>query len=225
MKVTWRSEAICLLLLVAMFVAAGVTWSSAPDRIPAHWGTSGEPDRYAGKFEGLLGPPLMALGIYILFLVLPRIDPRKENYARFQGVYTVLKTLMVAFMAGLLGIVVLWARGVQVDTGVAVMLMAGLLIMVIGNFMGKVRPNWFVGIKTPWALSSEESWNKTHRLGGKLFVIWGLALAIAAPFHNALAFSALSAGMLGLIVCLYLYSYLIWRKDPAAGPAKFLKRD
>ncbi len=88
MKINWRTEAVSLLLLLAMFVAAGVVWPSAPDRIPIHWGTSGEPDGYAGKAVGLLLEPLMALGIYVLLLVLPRVDPRGENYARFQGVWT-----------------------------------------------------------------------------------------------------------------------------------------
>ena len=226
MKVTWRSEAICLLLLVAMFVAAGVTWSSAPDRIPVHWGVSDEPDRYAGKFEGLLLLPLVALGLYVLLLVLPRVDPRKEHYARFQGVYTILRTLIVAIMAGTFAIVVLWARGVHVDTFVVVGLMIGLLFMVLGNYMGKLRSTWFVGIRTPWTLSSEESWNKTHRLGGRLFFVFGLALAIGVPLGKQWAASyMIPAGVFGLVLILYVYSYLVCRKDPAANHAKNARQE
>jgi uncharacterized membrane protein len=225
MKLTWRSEAICLLLLVAMFVAAGVMWSSAPDTIPTHWGDSGEPDSYGGKFEGLLLLPLIALGIYVLLLVLPRVDPRREHYARFQGAWTVLRTVIVAVFAGVYGVVVLWVKGVHVDTFVVVGLMIGLLFMVLGNYMGKLRSTWFVGIRTPWTLSSEESWNKTHRLGGKLVFLLGLALVVFALFQKQWVSSyIIPAGLFGLILILYLYSYLVWRRDPAAGPAKTIKR-
>lgn len=215
MKISWRSEAISLFLLVAMFVVAGVTWSVAPDSIPVHWSITGEPDRYGGKFEGLLGPPLIALGLYALLLLLPRIDPRYAHYARFWGVYLVLRTVIVAFMAGVHGVIVLWARGVPVDTGLVVLLMIGLLLMVIGNYLGKLRSTWFVGIRTPWTLSSEESWNKTHRLGGRAFVGLGLALMIVSPFQNPWALyvvAALGAVSLTLLVA---YSYYAWRADPA----------
>ena len=225
-KINWRTEAVSLLLLLAMFVAAGVVWPSAPDRIPVHWGVSGEPDRYAGKFEGLLLLSLVALGLYVLLLVLPRVDPRKEHYARFQGVYTILRTLIVAIMAGTFAIVVLWARGVHVDTFVVVGLMIGLLFMVLGNYMGKLRSTWFVGIRTPWTLSSEESWNKTHRLGGRLFFVFGLALAIGVPLGKQWAASyMIPAGVFGLVLILYVYSYLVWRKDPAANHAKNARQE
>lgn len=225
-KISWRSEAVSLLLLAAMFVAAGVVWPSAPDEIPTHWGGSGEPDSYGGKFEGLLLLPLIALGIYVLLLVVPRVDPRREHYARFLGVYTILRTVIVAVLAGTYGVVVLWAKGVHVDTFVVVGLMMGLLFMVLGNFMGKLRSTWFVGIRTPWTLSSEESWNKTHRLGGWLFVIYGLSLAIAVPLGKGWAATyVIPAGLFGLIAILCLYSYLIWRKDPAANHAKNAKQE
>jgi uncharacterized membrane protein len=226
MKTSWRSEALSLLLLVAMFVAAGVVWPSAPDEIPTHFGGSGEPDSYGGKFEGLLILPLSALGLYVLLLVLPRVDPRKEHYARFQGAWTAIRTVFVAFFAGVYGVVVLRAKGVHVDTLVVVGLMLGLFLMVLGNYFGKLRSTWFVGIRTPYTLSSEEAWNKTHRLGGKLLFLFGLALAVLALFHKEWVSSyTIPAGLFGLILILYLYSYLVWRKDTAAGPAKFLKRD
>jgi uncharacterized membrane protein len=187
---------------------------------------SGEPDSYGGKFEGLLLLPLIALGIYVLLLVLPRVDPRREHYARFQGAWTVLRTVIVAVFAGVYGVVVLWVKGVHVDTFVVVGLMIGLLFMVLGNYMGKLRSTWFVGIRTPWTLSSEESWNKTHRLGGRLFFVFGLALAIGVPLGKQWAASyMIPAGVFGLVLILYVYSYLVWRKDPAANHAKNARQE
>ena len=216
LKTNWRSEVVSLFLLVAMFVLAGVTWSMAPDEIPVHWGIGGDPDRYGSRFEGLLLTPLIALGIYGLMLVLPRIDPRRAHYERFSDVYALLRTAIVALMAGIHLIMVLWARDVPVDTGLATPLIIGLLLIVIGNYLGKLRSTWFVGIRTPWTLSSEESWNKTHRLGGKLFVAVGLALVIASPFQNLWTLYAIGAMGLAALVLLTAYSYYVWRADPAA---------
>lgn len=216
LKTNWRSELVSLFLLVAMFVLAGVTWSTAPDEIPVHWGIGGEPDRYGGRFEGLLLAPLIALGMYGLLLVLPKIDPRRAHYERFSDVYALLRTAIVALLAGIHLIMVLWARDVPVDTGLATPLMIGLLLMVLGNYLGKLRSTWFVGIRTPWTLSSEESWNKTHRLGGKLFVAVGLALVIASPFQNLWTLYAIGAVGLAALVLLTAYSYWVWRADPAA---------
>lgn len=203
-------------LLLAMFVVAGFTWSSAPNSIPVHWGITGQPDRYGGKFEGLLAIPIAALALYLLLLFLPRIDPRRVNYDRFGGVYLLLKTVLVAFMAVVYAVQVMWVQGIMVDMAVVVPLIIGLLLMVIGNYLGKLRSNWFVGIKTPWTLASEESWIKTHRLGGIFFVAVGLALAIESPFHNAWAFYIVGIVALILLIFLVIYSYIIYRAERAA---------
>jgi uncharacterized membrane protein len=216
MKVNWRTEIISLFLIAAMFVLAAITWPVVPDRIPVHWGFSGQPDRYGGKFEGLLLLPLISLGIYLFLLLLPRIDPRGGRYQRFAGAYLVIRTVLISFFVVVYVVGVLWARGVTVDIMMIMSLAMGLLFMVIGNYMGKLRPNWFAGIRTPWTLSSVESWNKTHRLGGKLFIAVGLIMAFTSLFQKPWTFLA-SIGL--LIVCsigLVVYSYYIWRADPAA---------
>jgi uncharacterized membrane protein len=220
-KINWRSEIVSLILLLSMFVLAGITWPAAPERIPVHWGFSGEPDRYGGKFEGLLVIPLIALGLYLMLVLLPRIDPRGERYNRFAGVYVLIRTVIIACLAVIEVMAVLWARGIAVNTGIIVPVAVGLLLMVIGNFMGKIRPNWFVGIRTPWTLSSEESWNKTHRLGGKMFVIMGLFMAAASLFQKTWLFTATIGLLLAGIIVLYVYSYRIWKNDPAAKHNRF----
>lgn len=219
MKIKWRSEGMSLSLLLAMFIVAGFTWSLASDSIPVHWGITGQPDRYGGKFEGLLGIPLVALAIYLLLLFLPRIDPRRVNYDKFSGVYLVLRIVIVAFMAGIYTVQVMWVRGIAVDMTVVVPLILGLLLMVIGNYLGKLRSTWFVGIRTPWTLSSEESWLKTHRLGGRFFVLLGLALAVASAFHNAWAFCIVGIVAVILLIFLVVYSYIVYREERASHPS------
>jgi uncharacterized membrane protein len=216
MKINWRSEIVSLLLIVAMFILATAVWNSMPDSIPVHFGLDGQPDRYGGKFEGLLSMPLTASGLYLLFFFLPRIDPRGERYSRFTGAYTVIRTAVIALLSSVQVVIILQAKGVAVDVSTIVTLSMGLLFVVLGNYMGKIRPNWFVGIRTPWTLSSEESWNKTHRLGGKLFVILGLLIAASSLLQKPWV---LLAGVGLLLVCtviLSIYSYLIWKADPSA---------
>lgn len=179
MRVTWRSELPMWLLLAGMFALAAITWAWAPNRIPVHWDVAGQVDRYGSKAEGLLGIPLLAAGVYLLMLLLPRVDPGRANYDRFAGAYLVIRTGIITLLALLYGVVHLWIRGRQVDVTAVVPLLVGGLLVVVGNLMGKIRPNWFVGIRTPWTLSSQTAWSSTHRVGGWVFVGMGLVVMAA----------------------------------------------
>lgn len=219
MKLSWRTEILPVSCIIAMFVLAIIAWPNAPESIPIHWGLSGEPDNYAGKFFGLLGAPLIAVGVYILFTVLPRLDPRRENYPKFWGKYLVIRMVVILILVAIKVVTFLWVMGIEVNMTVAIFMIVGFLLIVIGNYMGKLRPTWFVGIRSPWTLSSEESWNKTHRLGGWLFVMIGLGMVIAAPFQEKVAFYVLGGFGAACILFLYVYSYLVWKRDPGARSA------
>jgi len=219
MKFNWKTEILPLACITVIFILAAIAWPQAPESIPIHWGLTGEPDNYGGKFFGLYGMPLIVLGIYILFFFLPIIDPRHENYKRFWNIYTLIRTIIIFFFTCIQIITFLWVLNIDINMSIAVYMVAGFLLMFLGNYMGKLRQTWFVGIRSPWTLSSEESWNKTHRLGGRLFVIFGLALVIAAPFQQQWAFYTLYAFGAAFLVFLYIYSYLVWKKDPNAAPA------
>jgi uncharacterized membrane protein len=214
MRTNLRIEAVQWAIIGAMFVLAAVMWSSAPDRIPLHWTLSGEPDRYGGKFEGLLLLPLITLGVYLLMWFLPKVDPRRANYALFEGAYGALRLSVISFQALLYGFILLWIQGVRLDVAVVVPVLVGGLLVVIGNLLGKIRPNWFVGVKTPWTLSSQRSWVKTHRMAGWTFVLLGLAFAALGLAGPAWAIPALVVATVGSILWLFVYSYLVWRSDP-----------
>ena len=214
MKFTWRSEALNLVLMAAMFIASAAVWSSAPDSIPVHWDITGQADRYGGKAEGLLMLPAVTVGLYLLLLFLPRLDPKRANYDKFAGVYRIIRTILVVFMAGLHAVVIASVLGAGIDVGMAVMVMAGLMIAVLGNYFGKLKQTWFVGIRTPWTLSSELSWRKTHQLGGKLFVGFGLLLALAGLIGQDWLFYAAFGLFFASIVFLVVYSFIIWKSDP-----------
>jgi uncharacterized membrane protein len=218
MKFSWRNEWIHWLLLAAMFGAAAITWPTAPDRIPVHWGIDFQVDRYGGRFEGLLGIPLEALALYALLLFIPRIDPGRANYERFGGAYRLLRLSLTVFLAALYGVVLLGIHGRTVNMAAAVPLLLGFLFLLIGNLLGKIRPNWFVGIRTPWTLSSKLAWTRTHRAGRWLFIAGGLVL-IAMAFLQKAWVAWVGVGLLvAWAVGLAVYSYLVWRSDPDKTP-------
>lgn len=218
MRLTWRTELPLLLLLGAMFVAAALTWPSAPDRIPVHWGFSGEPDRYGGRFEGVVVPPLIALGVYLAMIVLPRIDPGRANYANFPGAYTAIRYAVLGMIAAFYGVAQLAIHGAAVDLPRLGMAAIGVAFLIMGNVMGKLRPNWFVGIRTPWTLASKESWVKTHRLGGWVFIVAGLAMIVSGWVRVTWLTTTALVGFGAASLLLIGYSYFIWRADPDKTP-------
>lgn len=218
MKFDWRVELPALLLLGSMFVAAALAWGTAPERLPVHWNLSGEVDRYGGRFEGLLGMPLLTLGLYVLLLLLPRLDPGRANYATFAGAYGVLRLTLVVFFVSLYTLMLLVFRGHRVSMQTALPLLLGALFVVLGGVLGKIRPNWFVGIRTPWTLSSKAAWTRTHRLGGWLFVLSGITVMASIPAGFPWTIVVLIASTAVTVLVSVVYSYVVWRNDPDKIP-------
>jgi uncharacterized membrane protein len=201
-------------MIAAMFVLAAVNWSSAPSQMPVHWNWAGEPDRFGGRFEGLFGLPLAAAGMYVLLLLVPRIDPRKRNYDAFAGAFAIMRTVVVGLLLGLDVVVLLWIRGERTHLNGLVTAEVGVALLLLGNYLPKVKSNFFVGVRTPWTLSSESSWRRTHRLAGWLFTIAGaLTVMTALAFPEAarqVMFGSLTAAAGASII----YSYFAWKNDP-----------
>lgn len=218
MRISWRGEWPNWVVIAGMWVAAALAWGSTPDRVAVHWNWQGEVDRYGGRVEGLLMLPSMALGIYLLFLVLPRLDPARANYEKFAGTYSIFRLLFTVSMALIYGVALLSAQGYPVDMALLMPAIVGGLLVVVGNFMGKLRPNWFVGIKTPWTLTSQRSWTKTHRMGGRLLVLAGLMLILTGVVRTSWAFAGMWVAFMGFMAWVFIYSYLEWRKDPDRRP-------
>ncbi len=149
-----------------------------------------------------------------MFLLLPLIDPKRTNYATFAAAYDTLRIATLVLLAAVYAAILLVSFGYPVDIGFVVPIGVGLLFCLIGNLMGKFRPNWFVGVRTPWTLSSRNSWNKTNRLGGRMFIATGLLLFALAFLQSKWVLAAVITMIAAMLVVLPTYSYLVWRHDP-----------
>lgn len=206
MKTDWRLELVMLMVIAGMFAVAAAVWPTAPSEIPVHWNVSGEVDRYGGKFEGLLLLPLVALGIYLLLRYVPLIDPLRANYARFTGAYAAIRAAVVLLMAVIYGMVIAWVLQKPVDMSRLMPTAIGALFILLGSVLDKVKPNWFVGIRTPWTLSSRRSWERTHRLGRWLFLGLGALFLLASVFGLGELGVGVFGAMVAALVILVIYS-------------------
>lgn len=201
-----------LLLLAASLVVAAAVYPQLPDQIPGHWNFRGEVDRYTSRAFGAFGFPLITLGLYILMVVVPYLDPKRDNYLKFSEVYQVLKVTLVCFLVGLHMTVLAAALGYPLPVDKIVPAGISLIFIITGNFMGRMRHNYFVGIKLPWTLASEKVWTKTHRLAGSIWVLAGLAGLVGTLFGGAtggvILFTALGIAVLVPAV----YSFLLYKK-------------
>src|SRR5207245_1106967 len=162
---------------------------------------------------------LLAAAVAAILALVPSLEPRARNLAMSGRAYVIgwiggLALIAVAYMA-----LVLNATGHQVRIQVVVPVTVGALLVVIGNYLGKTRSNFFFGVRTPWTLSSELSWAKTHRLAGRLFVLCGLLIvvvALVAPGPTTAV--VIGMAITSMVVIPVLYSYLVWRTDPAKQP-------
>ncbi|HZZ29359.1 MAG TPA: DUF1648 domain-containing protein [Pirellulales bacterium] len=214
MKPTWRTELPQWIVIAAMFAVAAWAWPQLPERIPIHWNLKGDIDGYGSKFTGLLLLPITILVLYCVFRLVHLIDPGKENYATFTNAFTAVRMAFVFFMTGVYVFSLLSIFGYKVNMTTLVCLDTGALFLVIGNFMSKIRPNWFVGVRTPWTLSSKMSWNKTHRLAGWLFVLMGLSVAALGVVQTTWMFICMLVVVVGCLAWMTIYSYLVYRQDP-----------
>ena len=218
MRARWIADVTCAVLIGGMLLFGALTWSGAPDQFPMHWNLHGEVDRYGGRLEGVFALPLLALGVALLLRFVPRIDPGRDNYDNFAGAWATIRVAVVALVTAIYGLVQGAARGAAVDVRTVIPLAVGALLVILGNVLGKVRPNWFFGIRTPWTLSSAESWSRTHRAGGWVFVGLGLltmTTAVVAPGRSIVLMVVL---ILFATLGLAAYSYVVWRRDPDKVP-------
>lgn len=194
--------------------AAGAAWlyPRLPARVPVHWNAYGQPDGWAAR-DWAVGGGLVALaGLYALFWLLPKVDPWGERYARFAGAYRVIRLALAWAGSGAYLAVLLSGAGVPLRVDRWAPALVGGVLVAVGNVLPQLRPNFFVGIRTPWTLADEHVWRRTHRLGGRLFAVAGLLCVAGAVAGGAAAAAAVILAVAVAAGGSLAASYAHWRR-------------
>lgn len=204
---------ICIaLVVIAVAFSAGV-YGRLGEQVASHWNADDQVDGTMGRFWGAFLMPIIAIGMLGLFLLIPAIDPLRANIAKFRPVFNAFITLMVAFLLYLHFLTLLWNLGYQnFKMSLALLPAVGLILIFAGLMMRQAKRNFFIGIRTPWTLSSDWVWDETHRVGSQLFIASGL-LAVAGSLFGEAAFWFVLLPLIGSGVFLILYSYALYRRE------------
>ena len=185
-------------------------WNRLPEKIPMHWNGAGEIDRYGDKKE-LLVMLFMLVGItYFVFLIIPSIDP-KQKLQNMGNKLNNLRMILTLFMSGL-AVFILYSVQQKTSNPSFVLAIIGLLFAFLGNYFKTIKPNYFIGIKTPWTLENEEVWKKTHLMGGKLWFVCGLLMALTFVLPNKIQFYTFMGIVAVITIVPIAYSYLEFKK-------------
>lgn len=213
-----RVWAVLIAVCVANVVGHLAVLPSLPAQIPVHWGADGAVNGWGPSWTvAALG--FLPLVLLATFWLVPRIDPKGAAYAKSGRFYLGFVIAFTVFMCGMtwLSELTVWGVVPQVGAvGTIVTTAVGLLLIGIGNYLPRVRQNYTMGVKTPWALADPENWRRTQRFGGKCFVVMGVGFIAFGFMASALPDEAAAAGIVAIalipMAAMYLYSYLTWRK-------------
>lgn len=208
-----KKDILLWLACLLPWMTYGLVFSRMPAQIPSHFDASGKVNAYSSPLPYVWKMFLLGFGIYLLLLLIPRIDPRKANYSLFSNTYWNIRLIIQVFFGTIACIPLLIAAGFAFQTAKWIPMLSLLMIALLGNYMGRIRPNWFVGIRTPWTLNNETVWRKTHLLGAKWMFFSAIAGLLLIPvlsykLSNRIMMTCILVGVLVPAV----YSYFLFRK-------------
>lgn len=212
MKKTTKMQIFISILSFLPLVLVLAVYSKLPDKVPMQWDFGGKVG-YDDKNK-LFIIAIMSIVFAVLFPLLPKIDPKKKNYDKFSSSYQIFQVFMMFFMLFMTAICVIEAlRPNTLNVSMLVCIIVGILFAFIGNMMPRFRSNWFCGIRTPWTMSSDENWTKTHRLGGKMFFTAGIITLFSALIPNEyFRFGIIMTALMIACIVPSVYSYLLYKK-------------
>ena len=200
-------------IILLSLIAGAFVYEQLPDTMASHWGPDGQVDGYMGKFWATFMVPLTSLFVLGLYLIIPYLDPLKENIAKFREAFNLFIILIIAFLGYVWALTIIWNLGkTSFDMSGAILPAVGILFFFVGYMLRKAKRNWFIGIRTPWTLSSDKVWDETHRLGATLFMVSG-ALALLGAFFGDKAIWFILIPVFGTTIFLYAYSYVLYQNE------------
>jgi uncharacterized membrane protein len=207
-----KSEIIVSVIILLSFIVSIYFNPQMPENLASHWNAQGQVDGYTPKFWGLFLIPFIFVGLGLLFIAIPRIDPLKANIEKFRKCYDGFIILFLVFMLSIHFQVILWNIGIKISPNVILPIGSGFLFFYIGILCENAKRNWFIGIRTPWTLSNERVWEKTHKIGGKLFKIAGV-ITFAGVFFQGYALFFILVPVISVTTYTIIYSYVEYQKE------------
>ena len=207
-----KKDYLLLIIVLLPFIYLTYIWNSLPEIVPIHWNVNGEIDGYKSKYALILIPLILPLLTYLLLTYIPKIDPKRKISAMGKK-YDTIKFILILFMS-FLALFILYSSKSQTITNPNILfILIGMLFTVFGNYMKTLKPNYFIGIKTPWTLENEDVWKSTHKLGGKLWFIGGLLIILLSLILD----KKMNTTFFIIIICIIsiipiVYSYLEFKK-------------
>lgn len=217
MKNLTRLLGFTAVIAVIMFLISAWAWQQLPagEPVPIHWNAAGEVDGYGSKFEGLLLMPIIMVVAMGIVAGTTYIEPRRRNLLQSHRAFGAFWIALSLFFLLMHTSTILIILGYDISINVIIAIGLGGLFMIIGNFLGKIRSTYTFGIRTPWTLDSELAWNKTHRLGGKMFMLAGFITLLSGFLLDGFAsFVVMLVSLFAAAIVPIVYSYFVWRDDP-----------
>ena len=205
-------ELILWVLIIIPFIYLATVWKNLPEQVPTHFDLAGNPNDWSSKssLPYMIGG--LQIGSYLLMLIIPYFDP-KNKLAQMGEKYYSIRLLMTAFMAAISFYLLYVSNKGMINPNILIGLIGGFYV-ILGNYLQSVKPNYFIGIRTPWTLENEETWRKTHRLGGKLWLIGGLITILVAFVTKNNTLLAITFGIVTAVISIVpiIFSYVEFRK-------------
>ncbi len=199
-----------IFLVIASFVLAIGLYAHFPDKVASHWDAAGQVNGFMSKAWGLFLMPVVGLVMVLLLYFLPKLDPLKQNYEKFQKEFDYFIFGIMLFLFYIYLLTIFWNLGSVFNMSKAIVPAIGMLFIIIAPLLRKAKRNYFVGIRTPWTLANDEVWNKTHKLAAILFYVLGL-ITLLGFFYDKYVFYVFLVGILLVVIILFVYSYLLYR--------------
>jgi len=207
-----KSNLIILAIILISFIIGLYIYPQMPKKMASHWNFKGEVDGYISRFWGLFLMPFISVVLFLLFLLIPKIDPLKANIEKFRKYFDGFVVLIILFLFYLYLLTIFWNFGVKFSMNQVLAPAFGILFFYCGILIEKAKRNWFIGIRTPWTMSSEKVWEKTHKIGGRLFKISGI-IALLGIFFPGLALFFVLIPVIFVVIYTVIYSYFEYRKE------------
>ncbi|MEQ9266514.1 MAG: SdpI family protein [Balneolaceae bacterium] len=209
---TLKKEWFILVILIVPFFVSAYFWDELPDEVPTHFNIRGEADDWGPKWMVAYLIPMIGLGTYLMILLVPAIDPKKKIESAQKPV-AAIRMFTSVFMVGIYAFVMAASLGTTINFSNYIIIGVGMLILIVGNYMNSIKPNYFIGIRTPWTLENEEVWKRTHRLSSKIWIVGGLLLMLSPLVPEMIRLDYLIYIIVGILAGIPLvYSYVIYKK-------------